>query len=148
MKGAKIDNIKQAREFALAGNSTFTIVSKATNKRYTFKIQKGKKEEAPHFVKFMNGSDNESSFQFFGTIFNESNFRYSNKAHASENSTVVKTFTWLFNILSGKSKESNFNLIEFWHEGKCGACGRKLTTPKSLEDGLGPHCSSKINSNQ
>lgn len=131
----------------MAGNATFTVVSKASAKRYTFKIQKGKKEGMTHFVKFMNGSDNESSFQFIGSIFDKAVYRHSKKARASEDSTVVKTFVWLFNILNGKFDEYKFNLIEFWHEGKCGKCGRKLTTPQSLLDGLGPHCSVRIGDN-
>lgn len=147
MKGAQITNIEQAKTFALAGNATFTVVSKASNNRYTFKVQKGKKEDAPHFVKFMNGNDNESSFQFLGTIFDEMNYRHSKKAHASEDSTVAKTFKWIFNILNGKIDESKFNLIEFWHEGKCGKCGRKLTVPESLITGMGKQCLSHSNIN-
>lgn len=143
MRGAQITNITQAKNFALAGNATFTVVSKASNKRYTFKIRKGKGETAPYFVKFMNGSDNEYSFQFIGSIFGKDTYRHSAKAHATEDSTVVKTFKWLFNILNGTFDESKFNLVEFWHEGKCGHCGRKLTTPQSLIDGLGPHCSGR-----
>jgi hypothetical protein len=143
MKGAQITNIEQAKEFAMAGNATFTVVSKASNNRYTFKIQKGKKKDAPHFVKFMNGNDNESSFQFLGTIFEEKTYRHSKKAHATEDSTVAKTFNWLFKVLNGNFDESKFNLIEFWHEGKCGKCGRKLTVPSSIETGMGPSCSGK-----
>lgn len=144
MKGAIIDNITQAKQFILAGNSTFTVVSKISNKRFTFKIQKGKKEGAPHFVKFMDGTDNESSFQFIGSIFQKDTYRHSTKAHTTEDSTVVKTFKWLFNILNGTFDESKFNLIEFWHEGKCGHCGRKLTVPSSVKSGIGPSCASLL----
>jgi hypothetical protein len=30
------------------------------------------------------------------------------------------------------------------HVGKCGACGRKLTTPESLARGIGPRCSGQL----
>jgi hypothetical protein len=32
------------------------------------------------------------------------------------------------------------NAVEFWHEGKCGRCNRKLTVPSSIESGFGPEC--------
>ena len=31
-----------------------------------------------------------------------------------------------------------------YHVGKCGKCGKKLTTPESILTGLGPTCSNKI----
>ncbi len=144
MKGQQINNIKQAKEFMLAGNATFTVVSKASNTRYTFKVQKGKKDDAPHFVKFLNGSDNENSFMFIGTLFGEDTYRHSKKTPIKDDATVVKTFKWVLNVLNGRFDKSNFNLIEFWHEGKCGRCGRKLTVPSSIESGMGPHCAGKV----
>lgn len=145
MKSNQIEDIEKAREFALAGKSTFTVVSKASNTRYTFKIQKGKQEDAPHFVKFLNGSDNESSYMFIGTIFNETNYRHSFKSPIKSDATVVKTLEWVLNVLNGRFDKSKFSLIEFWHEGRCGKCGRKLTVPSSIISGIGPSCGGKLN---
>jgi len=144
MKTKQIEDITKAKEFAFAGNATFTVVSKATNSRYTFKIQKGKKEGAPHFVKFLNGSDNESSYMFIGTIFDERNYRHSFKSPVKSDATVVKTIEWVINVLTGKFDKSKFSLIEFWHEGRCGKCGRKLTVPSSIEIGMGSSCAGGI----
>ena len=30
--------------------------------------------------------------------------------------------------------------VRFWHEGRCGRCGRTLTDPESIKRGLGPVC--------
>jgi len=30
--------------------------------------------------------------------------------------------------------------VEFYHSGNCAKCGRKLTTPESIKNGLGPIC--------
>ena len=30
--------------------------------------------------------------------------------------------------------------VEVWHEGCCGKCGKRLTVPSSIENGLGPEC--------
>jgi hypothetical protein len=32
------------------------------------------------------------------------------------------------------------DFVEVWHEGTCGKCGRALTVPSSIENGLGPEC--------
>lgn len=34
--------------------------------------------------------------------------------------------------------------VEVWHEGSCGRCGRKLTVPESIANGLGPECAEKV----
>ena len=36
------------------------------------------------------------------------------------------------------------DFVEIWHEGKCGKCGRPLTVPSSIENGLGPSCLKKL----
>ena len=135
-------NINNSLSFLLGGNSIFTVVSKKTSKRYTFKVRKGKGENAPHFVSFLNGSDNMTNYMFLGTIFDEKTYRYSRKSTASMNSTVNKTFNWLFTTLIGNKKD-NFSKIEFYHEGNCGRCNRKLTTPESIKTGFGPVCRNK-----
>ena len=33
--------------------------------------------------------------------------------------------------------------VTVWHEGKCGACGRKLTVPDSIKSGIGPVCAAR-----
>ena len=33
--------------------------------------------------------------------------------------------------------------LEIFHEGRCCACGRKLTTPESILSGIGPECAKK-----
>lgn len=33
--------------------------------------------------------------------------------------------------------------LTFLHEGACGKCGRPLTTPESIQSGIGPVCSGK-----
>lgn len=150
MEGKRIESIEGAREFLTAGKAFFTIVSTKTNKRYTFRVNQLRDSDkkmseqdknAPFFVSFLNGYDNNSSYTFLGTIFNKNRFVYSNKSKVKFDSVINKTFMWLFNTIT-KDKKENFKLIEFWHEGKCGACGRKLTTPESINDGIGPVCKS------
>ena len=51
-------------------------------------------------------------------------------------------FAWLWRRIT-----SNTALppkAEVWHEGSCGRCGRKLTVPESIENGLGPVCAGLV----
>jgi len=51
----------------------------------------------------------------------------------------VKVFVWLFNRHLSTAKELP-EKVEFWHEGRCGDCGRRLTVPESIARGIGPIC--------
>lgn len=43
-----------------------------------------------------------------------------------------------------KEIQNRFSVLaEFWHSGRCSKCGRELTDPVSIENGLGPVCGSR-----
>ena len=56
-------------DFMVAGNAIFTVTSKKTGTRFTYRVRKGKDESAPYFVSVLTGSDNESDYRYLGTIF-------------------------------------------------------------------------------
>jgi hypothetical protein len=137
--------LDKALDFILAGKSTFTIRSAETGKHFTYKITapKAKRDNSDvHFVKLMTGSDNESSFSFFGTIFNKKAFKHSGKGKISPDALGVRSFTWFMrNLMNGTVNGK----VELFHEGCCGRCGRKLTTPESVTLGIGPECAKMLN---
>lgn len=138
-------DISNAQKSILAGNATITFVSVATGARFTYKIRKNKRQQAsPFFVSLLVGSDNESSYQYFGHIFddNTTKFYHGKKARISEDATSVKSFKWVYERLMNDPKQL-VGAIKIYHSGKCNKCGRKLTTPQSIERGLGPHCAGK-----
>ena len=139
----KLD-IKSALSFIFGGNSTFTVVSKSTNNRYTFKVKSNEKGDV-FFVSYLYNSD---SYKFIGTIFTQgvNKYKYFPKKNTNNGSTINKTFDWVLRAIITQN-EKKFNMIEFWHEGLCGQCGRKLTVPSSIESGFGPICSSKSTKN-
>lgn len=129
------------KSFTLAGNATFTVENTATGGRYTFKVQAGKAENAPHFVKVLTGSDNTADYTFLGTIFGEGDFVHSRKSAISREAPSAKAFAWLWQTL--RAETPNLRTVRVLHEGRCGRCGRALTVPSSIESGLGPECSQK-----
>ena len=133
------------QQFILAGKSFFTVENTETGGRYTYKVVQceddGKKKDL-WFVSLLNGSDNENSYQYIGIIGNGQTFKTTAKTKVTNDSIGLKGFKWLWSCVSGGVELPS--KVSFYHAGKCGRCGRKLTTPESIESGFGPVCLSKM----
>lgn len=121
--------------FILAGNATFTIESSKSGKRYTYKIRQCQDNKKLYFVSLLRGSDNTSDYNYLGIIINNT-FKLTKKSRVTFNTPSVKVFNFFFQKRNKLEKVG----INIYHEGKCGKCGRKLTTPQSIKLGLGPVC--------
>lgn len=131
------DNIKN---FITGGNSTFTVLNDKTKARYTFKVTKAQDKDF-FFVSYLHGSDNETDYNYMGILDDSQGFRLTAKSRVVSDSIVYKSFNWLWMMVkTGKPFPSGFH---FYHEGRCAKCGRKLTTPESIESGFGPVCRNK-----
>ena len=133
------------KQFILAGKSFFTIQNKETGGRYTYKVSQAKDDEGKTknlwFVSILTGGDNEGSYSYAGIISNGV-FRLTGKSRFTLDATSVKGFGWLWSRIC-----SDIDLpekVEFYHAGRCGRCGRKLTTPESIENGFGPVCAGLV----
>ena len=140
-KRLKKENIKK---FIFAGKSTVTVENLLTTNYFTYKVirAKGEKENRPWFVNVLTGSDNEKSYTYIGSVFpKDMSFTLTKGSKFSDNAQSVKVAKFIFNMI----KTDNYKeVIAFYHDGKCGSCGRKLTTPESIERGLGPVCGDNI----
>jgi hypothetical protein len=129
----------------LAGKALFTFVSKKTEKHFTYKVEKlddtFKQMEDGHelwIVKKLTGPDNDSNYRIIGTIWRHPDGKWGYKDKYNE-----KVFDYFLTIVYGNNKHLR-NRIEFYHAGFCCKCGRTLTTPESIEAGVGPVCRGKI----
>jgi len=142
-QGAQFQDMAAFRRFALAGNAVFTMVSKRTGTRFTYRIRKPGSDK-PYFIQLMNGPDNTTSYAYFGLMFGKgvdsdfTSYRHGgHKAKAGKDAPSVKGFEWLIrNVMAEKVLEE----VEIWHQGKCGKCRKPLTVPESIASGLGPVC--------
>ena len=131
------DDIKN---FIFGGNATFTVINTQTKNRFTFRVKQPKNNKSVFFVSVLNGSDNNSNYTFIGTYFNKtSNYIHGKKSHITKDAQSAKVINWFFSRFI--DSEEKYPFIQVYHEGKCGKCGRKLTTPDSVKKGLGPICS-------
>lgn len=130
------------RQFILAGKAFFTLQNKETGNRFTYKVSKLDDETKDMwFVSVLTGSDNDNSYTYAGIIANN-RFKLTKKSKLTLEAVSVKGFNWLWNTVVGNNELPE--KVEFLHAGKCGRCGRTLTTPESIESGFGPICSSKL----
>lgn len=127
------------KSFVFGGNATFTVVSNATEKRYTFKVRKGKAPSNLFFVSVMYGPDNNNDFVYIGMIKND-NFIPSNK-RVPLSDIRTQAFGWIIKRIVNEVED---NRATIYHENRCGRCARKLTTPESILTGFGPECITRI----
>jgi hypothetical protein len=134
------------KQFILAGNATFTMTSRKSGTRFTYKVRKSKDGNC-FFVSLLNGNDNENSYRFFGTLFpseQEMVFRHGRpeRTPITPDAPSAQGFAWFARNLNQPSNLAAN--VEVHHEGKCCCCGRKLTVPKSVELGVGPECAERL----
>lgn len=143
----------RALDFMRAGKATMTIQSKVTQKHFTFTFKRPKYNEEdtvelikskdiPIWVSVLTNHDNANGSMFIGTIFGN-RFYHGKKSRINKDAQSVRSFEYWFNALV-LDRSDKLDLIELYHEGKCMKCGRKLTTPDSIEEGIGPVCSDWI----
>lgn len=138
MHSHRITDVADIKRFVLGGNARFTLVSKKTGTRFTYRARKPEPGDLT-FVSLMNGPDNESSYEFLGTIFPDGSYRHGKRSRIAESAASATAFAWFHAIVAaGRIPDT----LEFWHEGRCGRCGRTLTVPESIATGFGPECAS------
>lgn len=123
-----------ALTYALGGHGEVTLVSKRTGRRFTYQVREIKNNPGSFFVSVLAGADNTADYTYIGNIWEGK--RFWNKAKTP----AAAAFEWGFaKLLKGELPDT----LEIWHDGTCGRCGRKLTTPESVAKGIGPVCDEK-----
>ena len=128
------------REFVLAGRAVFTVAN-AGGKHYTFRVSH-KEASGTYaetwFVSLLTGPDNTSDFTYLGMLTDRGLVRLTAKSQYNDESQPVRVLRWALQIIwwAGNLPEG----YSIHHEGRCGRCGRTLTTPESIEAGFGPEC--------
>jgi len=122
-------------------NGTVTLKNPATGNHRTFQIrtQPDDSKFAPgqRIVALMDGPDNVNSYRPFGFI-SESGWINLWRKHRES-----KTFQTYAHMLRDPNHWEENHSIEYLHEGRCRICNRKLTTPDSVESGIGPVCAAR-----
>jgi hypothetical protein len=131
--------IKEAKRFVLAGKSIFTLYSKKLDKRYTYKITQDKKNKERYFCKVLFGPDNTNDYRYIGLFYKDNlSLRTSSAAHIPHTAPQFVMLQYFLAILNGDYPWPE--TCEYYPSNRCGKCGRLLTTPESIQRGIGPEC--------
>jgi hypothetical protein len=141
MQRGQITDPAAIQQFIGGGNATFTIVSKATGVRFTYKVREPE-GGGVHFVKVLRGADNEGDYSYLGFIRGGEYIHGGRKARVGKDAPSARAFGWFHGRLQAGTLPAE--QVEFWHEGRCCRCGRKLTVPESIERGIGPECAARM----
>ena len=111
----------------------------------TFKFRRPKDDGRPRptWVSLAAGDDTGA---FLGTVWGEHgshDVRRSGKVTVSNSATSARLLAWVMACIDGKVADP-LAKAEFWHEGRCGRCGRTLTVPESIASGVGPECQGRL----
>ena len=141
-----------AHRYISAGHGRITLRSVKTGTGFTYKFRTPRDEHRPQdqsdrrpiFVSLLNGSDNETAYQYLGCLWERDgklSYAHGRKSRTTADAPSVRAFAWaVAHIEQGNLPE----ILEVWHEGVCGKCGRALTVPESVERGIGPDCWSRM----
>lgn len=131
--------------FITAGKAIFTV-SNPTGTHYTYLIQKKEANNGyaeSYFAKLLTGPDNTSHYTYIGTLDpTQGEVRTTAKSKIQRDDQPFRVLNWAL-----KKIWANAELPEGYKiqpSEACARCGRALTTPESLERGLGPECATRV----
>jgi Family of unknown function (DUF6011) len=134
-------------DFITGGKAIFTLQSKVSGSRFTFKATQVPDGGDKYFVSVLNGPDNYANYQYIGMIGKGDvagvrEFYSTKNSRVSTSAPSFKAFAWFFRTFQREPLLAVAQ-CEIFHEGKCCRCGRKLTTPESITRGIGPECAKR-----
>lgn len=134
---------ERVKSFVLGGNAIITIESGMTGKHFTYKITRSKTDANLYFVKSLRGADNLSDYVYIGCYYADTKYFHPEKRYKG-----VETYAWPKSLQAinymFKFLDNIPDKLLIYHEGRCCVCGRRLTTPESIELGVGPECAKYV----
>lgn len=133
-----LNSTENVTKFIIGGKANFTVKSLKTNDHLIYKVTKAKDDPNKYFVSIDYHYD---KFMCIGLLFSDDakqKFTFRKAKKFSDDTKSVIVFDWI--VTKFLNNKIGSNQVEFYHHGKCARCGRKLTTPHSIEIGIGPEC--------
>ena len=131
------DLVVSSSVFSLAKhNGCITVENTVRGTHRTFQIRTQSEDSsfAPgeRVIGLLVGPDNESDYQNFGFVKPDGSVRIWSRFRGTEYTSLVR-------VLQHVAHYESLGCV-YHIEGRCRVCNRKLTTPESVESGLGPVC--------
>lgn len=120
-------------------NGTITVANthKGTHRTFRIRTQKPDAKFAPNarILSMLTGPDNTSDYQQLGFVNPDGSIRLWSRFRSER----YEAFADVLRRPEAWTKAG----CEYHYEGRCRVCNRTLTTPESIESGIGPKCASK-----
>ena len=129
----------QIRTFLQGGKATFTLESMKTGTYYTFRAIK--KLPDMIWISLLVAPD---EYEYLGPSYIYGNGMTYERTKKSPNNPKMHMVMEFFISRLSNNKDFEKNYLVFRHEGRCCVCNRPLTTPKSIDSGIGPVCAEKM----
>lgn len=146
-------NINVSPQFILAGEATFTV-SNGQGSHYTYHVYRTEPSaqfrNPAWFIKALTGPDNTQDYQYMGMLVlaegRDPKIKITARSGWTLNEFPFKVAEWALRVIwqVAAGRYSLPPTYSIKHDGNCGRCGRKLTTPASLDTGLGPECAAMM----
>jgi len=117
----------------------FTVVLGAGERR-TIRVSTGGDAKDVQFVGFLSGPNNESDYQTCGYV-RDGKFRWTRRYAAQPPQAVATAIAAL--VCSSDEQRHAMGVAWARESGNCYRCNRTLTTPESIEAGVGPVCAGR-----
>jgi hypothetical protein len=126
---------KAAAAYTFAGNAGVTLRSTVTGAHFTCKVTSPRTNaDNVLFVSVLVGADD---YRYIGMLDANRVFRITAKSQVDRDAKATAAFRY---FVAALAKGEIPAVLEVRHEGRCGCCGRRITTPSSLDSGIGPEC--------
>lgn len=128
-------------------NGIFTLRNKSTGEYRTFRIRTQKEDSnfAPskRIIGLLTGCDNTNDYKGFGFVEDDQIVVWQRFRGQSKKSHFEMFAVMLWGAVNDPTSKWAIN-YELMVEEKCRRCNRTLSTPESIERGIGPECATKI----
>ena len=134
------------KKFLTGGHAIFTV-SNPAGEYHTYKVSAPADQNESNpiwFVSKLIGPNNTDDYAYLGILTSKGEVRWTDKSKFVPNSQAFKVAKWAIERTFREDARPLAEGYKISHIGKCGVCGRPLTTPESIECGIGPICLEKL----
>ena len=131
------------KDFVLAGDAVFTIDAPDKHRTYKVRLKPAKGNyPATYFVSTLAGPENTKDYVYVGILDPKTGqVRTTDKSKTWTNTLRLRLLNRvLAKVWAGDHAAYEAHGYKTHHMGRCGRCGHDLTTPQSIERGIGPEC--------
>lgn len=128
------------KEYVKGGRGIITLENTKSGVHKTYEFRRpNNPEDFRDDVLFVYVLTSDNNWLYVGMYtWRNSYFKLTRNSKFGYQHPIVKGAIYLAKIIRNNKEE--INPMRVFHEGICSVCGRKLTTPKSIEYGIGPKC--------